>query len=76
MSEVIIKLAKQAGMIRNEELFDRMEAIGGRGVIANLTELTEFARAVGQVARADERRKYEGPNETPSADDGERTGDT
>lgn len=73
---MVIKLAKKAGMIRNEEFFESMEAIGGRGVIANLEELTQFARAVGQVARADERRKYERPDETPSADDGERTGDT
>ena len=70
MSEMVIKLAKKAGMIRNEEFFESMEAMGGRGVIANLAELSEFARAVGQVARADERRKYEGSNEAPSADDG------
>jgi len=35
-----------------------------------LSELTEFAKLVGQVARADERRKYERSNDTPSSEDG------
>lgn len=34
-----------------------MERIGGRGFIANLAELTEFARLVGQIAREDERKR-------------------
>ena len=70
MSEMINKLAKKAGIVRNIEHVETMERIGGRGYLANLTELTEFARLVGQVARADERRKYEGSNEAPCAEDG------
>ena len=50
-----------------------MERIGGRGYIANLHELTEFARLVGRVARADERKKYEGSDDAISATDGGRT---
>ena len=70
MSEMINKLAKKAGIVRNIEHVETMERIGGRGYLANLTELTEFARLVGQVARADERRKYERPNDTPSSENG------
>jgi len=73
MSEMINKLAKKAGIVRNSDHTETMERIGGRGYLANLTELTEFARLVGQVARADERRKYEGPNDSTSADDGRGT---
>jgi hypothetical protein len=70
MSEMINKLAKEAGIVKDSDHTETMEAIGGRGYVANLKELTEFARLVGQVARADERRKYEGPNEAPCAEDG------
>lgn len=73
MSEMVHKLAKKAGIVKNDDHTETMEAIGGRGYIANLTELTEFARLVGQVARADERRKYEGPNDSTSSDDGRGT---
>ncbi len=51
-------LAYKAGIVRNEDFTARMESIGGRGYLANLTELEEFARLVGQVARESERRKY------------------
>ena len=51
-------LAYKAGIVKNEDFTVRMESIGGRGYIANLTELTEFARLVGKVARESERRKY------------------
>jgi len=51
-------LAYKAGIVKNEDFTARMESIGGRGYLANLTELEEFARLVGQVARESERRKY------------------
>ena len=70
MSEMVHKLAKKAGIVKNDYHVETMESIGGRGYVANLKELTEFARLVGQVARADERRKYERPDDTPSTDDG------
>jgi len=67
---MIHKLAKKAGIVKNEEHTLLAERHGCRGYIANLSELTEFAKLVGQVARADERRKYERSNETPSSEDG------
>lgn len=70
MSDVIHKLAKKAGIVKNEDHTLRAERHGCRGYIANIAELTEFAKLVGQVARADERRKYERSNDAPSADDG------
>jgi len=73
MSEMVHKLAKKAGIVKDDDRTTLAEMHGCRGYIANLTELTEFARLVGQVARADERRKYEGPNDTPSTDDGKGT---
>ncbi len=70
MSEMIHKLATKAGIVKNDEHARLAELHGCRGYIANMSELTEFARLVGQVARADERRKYERPDDTPSSDDG------
>ena len=70
MSEMIHKLATKAGIVKNDHHVETMELIGGRGYVANLKELTEFARLVGQVARADERRKYERPDDTPSSENG------
>jgi len=51
-------LAYKAGIVKDEDITVRMESIKGRGYVANLSELTEFARLVGQLAREDERRKY------------------
>jgi len=70
MSKLIYELADKAGIIKKEGFAEKMESIGGRGFVANLAELTEFAKLVGQVARADERRNYERPNDTPSTEDG------
>jgi hypothetical protein len=70
MSEMIHKLARKAGIVKNEDHTLLAERHGCRGYIANLSELTEFAKLVGQVARADERRKYERSNDTPSSEDG------
>ena len=70
MSEMIHNLARKAGIVKNEDHTLLAERHGCRGYIANLSELTEFAKLVGQVARADERRKYERPNDTTSTEDG------
>ena len=70
MTEIVHKLAKKAGIVKNEDHTLRAERYGCRGYIANLAELTEFARLVGQVARADERRKYERSDDTPSSENG------
>lgn len=51
-------LAYKAGIVKDEDFTVRMESIKGRGYVANLAELTEFARLVGQMAREDERRKH------------------
>ena len=67
---MIHELAKKAGIVKNEAHVLLAEKHGLRGYIANKAELTEFARLVGQVARADERRKYERPDDTPSTEDG------
>ena len=70
MTEIVHKLAKKAGIVKNEDHTLRAERHGCRGYIANMAELTEFARLVGQVARADERRKYERSDDTPSSENG------
>lgn len=70
MSDVIHKLAKKAGIVKNEDHTLLAERHGCRGYIANIAELTEFAKLVGQVARADERRKHEESNDASSPDDG------
>jgi len=57
MSKLIYDLADKAGMIRKEGFAEQMEKIGGRGFVANLSELKEFARLVGKIARDDERKK-------------------
>jgi len=57
MSKLIYELADKAGMIRKEGFAEQMEKIGGRGFVASLAELTEFARLVGQIAREDERKR-------------------
>jgi hypothetical protein len=54
---MILQLAKQAGMVKDEDFVLKMESIGGRGITCNLDELSEFARIVGRIAREDERRK-------------------
>ena len=57
MSKLIYELADKAGMIRKEGFAEQMEKIRGRGFVANLAELTEFARLVGKIAREDERKR-------------------
>ena len=56
MSNLIKELALQAGI----KYIEGMCSIGGRGYIANETELTNFAKLVGQRAREHERNKMKG----------------
>lgn len=56
---IVHKLACDAGIVKDEDFTVRMQESGNRGYIANLTELTEFARLVGREARKDERRKID-----------------
>ena len=53
MSNLIKELALQAGIKHIEGVC----RIGGRGYLANETELTNFAKLVGQRAREHERTK-------------------
>ena len=53
MSQIIIDLAKKAGIV----CLPQMEKIGGRGFFANMEELTQFAKLVGEIARKDEQKK-------------------
>lgn len=76
MSDVVHNLARKAGIVKNEDHTLLAERHGCRGYIANLSELTEFAKLVGQVARADERRKYERPDEASRSDDGGGDGES
>ena len=54
---MILQLAKQAGMVKDEDFVLKMESIGGRGITCNLEELGRFAQLVGKIAREDERKK-------------------
>ena len=56
---IVHTLACDAGIVKDEDFTVRMEESGNRGYIANLSELTEFARLVGREARKDERRKID-----------------
>lgn len=53
MSQIIIDLAKEAGIAH----LPLMEKIGGRGFLANMEQLTTFAKLVARTAREDERKK-------------------
>jgi hypothetical protein len=55
MSQVIIKLAKEAGMA----YIPAMELIQGRSFLANMEQLTTFAKLVAKTAREDERKKLQ-----------------
>jgi len=53
MSDIVHNLAVKAGV----RYIEGMELCNGRSYMANLKELVEFARLVGEVARKDERQK-------------------
>tara|TARA_Y100000114_G_scaffold141860_1_gene147960 strand:+ start:287 stop:463 length:177 start_codon:yes stop_codon:yes gene_type:complete len=56
MSQIIIDLAKKAGIV----YLPQMEKIGGRSFLANMEQLTMFAKLVARTAREDERNKLKG----------------
>ena len=56
MSQIIIDLAKKAGIV----YLPQMEKIGGRSFLANMEQLTMFAKLVAKTAREDERKKLKG----------------
>ena len=57
MNQIILRLAREAGIGFSEELLPLAEKAGARGFCANITELTRFAQLVAEVARDDERKK-------------------
>lgn len=57
MNRKILALAREAGIVYDEELIDQWESIGGRGFIANYEAIQNFAQLVGQQAREHERSK-------------------
>jgi len=52
-NNLVHDLAVKAGV----RYIEGMESIGGRAYMANSTELLEFARLVGEIARKNEREK-------------------
>ena len=56
MSQIIVDLAKEAGIAH----LPLMEKIGGRSFLANMEQLTMFAKLVARTAREDERKKLKG----------------
>jgi len=54
---LIHELAVKAGIVKDEDKTLLATRHGFRGYIANLDELTEFARLVGEIARESERKR-------------------
>jgi|DEB0MinimDraft_10_1074344.scaffolds.fasta_scaffold22264_5 hypothetical protein len=54
---LIHELAVKAGIVKDEDKTLLALRNGCRGYIANLEELTEFARLVGEIARESERKR-------------------
>jgi len=52
-----LSLAREAGIVFNEDLIDQWESIGGRGFVANYEAIQNFAQLVGKEAREHERSK-------------------
>lgn len=59
MSNLVHDLAVKAGIVKDEDKTQLALRNGCRAYIANLEELTEFARLVGEIARESERRIIE-----------------
>lgn len=70
MADLIRKVAIEAGICWDWEHVEAMDRIGGRGILANPKSMYKFAKLIGQMARADERRKYERSNEAIGSDHG------
>ena len=54
---LIHELAVKSGIVKAEQHTLRGTRNGFRGYIANLEELTEFARLVGEIARKSEQKR-------------------
>ena len=54
---LIHELAVKAGIVKDEDKTLLATRHGCRAYIANLDELTEFARLVGEIARESERKR-------------------
>lgn len=54
---LIHELAVKAGIVKDEDKTLLALRNGCRGYIADLEELTEFARLVGEIARESERKR-------------------
>lgn len=63
MNDRILKLARDAGIVYDEDLIDKWESIGGRGFIANYEAIQNFAKLIGQQAREHERNKIKAESE-------------
>ena len=59
MSNLVHDLAVKAGIVKDEDKTQLALRNGCRAYIANLTELTEFARLVGEIARESERKRLQ-----------------
>jgi hypothetical protein len=70
VADLIRKVAIEAGICWDWEHVEAMDRIGGRGILANPESMYKFAKLIGQMARADERRKYERSNEATGSDHG------
>jgi hypothetical protein len=55
--QFIHELAVKAGIVKDEDKTLLATRHGCRGYIADLEELTEFARLVGEIARKSERKR-------------------
>jgi len=55
----IHELAVKSGIVKDEDKTLLATRNGCRGYIANLDELTEFARLVGEIARESERKRLQ-----------------
>ena len=58
-AQIVHDLAVKAGIVKDEPHSLLALRNGCRGYIANLDELTEFARLVGEIARENERKIIE-----------------
>ena len=63
MNDRLLKLAREAGIVFNEDVIDQWESIGGRGFIANYEAIQNFAKLIGQQAREHERNKIKAESE-------------
>jgi hypothetical protein len=61
---LIHELAVKSGIVKDEQHTLLATRNGCRGYIANLEELTEFARLVGEIARESERKRLQTSHKT------------